>query len=182
MPVAPRNHETIEHAQPTPRQPTPSKSERKRQMQSLQQLGQELVQLSAASLARLPIEPDLLAAILDAQTITAHEAKRRQLQYIGKLMRHADANAIGAQLRDLQHDSHASVQRMHACERWRERLLADDTALTELADRYPRIDMQPFRALIRNARREHAAGKAPKSARQLYRNLHTLLANDQESE
>ena len=113
--------------------------------------------------------------------LLCHEAKRRQVQYIGKLMRHADADAIGAQLRELRQDSKSAVKLMHECERWRERLIEDDNALTELADRYPNIDMQPLRALIRNARREQAAGKASKSARQLYRSLHATLSEHQEN-
>lgn len=176
MPPAPTLTETGDDPQPTP-----SKSESKRQMHALQELGQALVELSAAALARLPLEPDLLSAIAQAQKITSHEAKRRQVQYIGKLMRHADADAIGAQLRELRQDSKSAVKLMHECERWRERLIEDDNALTELADRYPNIDMQPLRALIRNARREQAAGKASKSARQLYRSLHATLSEHQEN-
>lgn len=153
----------------------PSKTRRKQQMTALQTLGTRLVALNAGQLAALPLTDGLREAILAAQRITAHEARRRQLQYIGKLMRQVEPEPIAAALDDLSGESRAAVALMHRCEQWRDRLLADDAALTALLDACPHADPQPLRALIRAARREHDAGQPPKQARALYRWLHQTL-------
>jgi ribosome-associated protein len=97
------------------------------------------------------------------------------MQYVGKLMRGVDPEPIARALDALAGESHGAVALMHRCERWRERLLADDGALTELVAEHPQVDVQALRAMIRAARREQAAGQPPKNARALYRWLHQLL-------
>lgn len=154
----------------------PSKSERKRQMHALQKLGESLVALDESRLKRLTLPDDLRTAILDAKKITAHEGRRRQLQYVGKLMRHVDATDIEKQLADVTGDSRAAVALMHRCEKLRDALLADDDALTAFIAEHPQADIQHLRATIRSARREHAAGAPPKHARELYRWLHQTLS------
>lgn len=154
----------------------PSKTQRKREMAALQTLGARLVALTADQLGRLGLPERLHEAVRDAQRISAHEGRRRQLQFIGKLMRQVDPAPIERALDELGGDSRAQVALMHRCERWRDRLLDDDDALTELlaellADQ-PGIDAQALRAMIRAARRERAANAAPRHARELYRWLH----------
>jgi len=153
----------------------PSKTQRKKEMTALQSLGTRLVGLNAAQLAQLPLPDTLREAIFAAQKITAHEARRRQLQYVGKLMRQVEPEPIERALEDLTGDSRAAVALMHHCERWRERLLDDDGALTALLRELPAADVQPLRAMIRAARRERDAGAPPKHARELYRWLHGAL-------
>lgn len=153
----------------------PSKSSRKREMHALQALGEQLVALSAERLGKVPLPDALRQAVLDARRFTKHEARRRQMQYIGKLMRSVDADAIRAAIGRAIGDSKEAVALMHRCERWRDRLLDDDGALTEFLGEHPRADAQQLRATIRAARRERDTGEPPKHVRALYRWLHDTL-------
>jgi len=153
----------------------PSKSQRKREMHERQALGQKLVELSAAQLARLALPQDLLGAITETQRIRGHEARRRQLQYVGKLMRYADYDAIQAGYDNLLGNTRAAVALMHHCERLRDQLLEDDVALAEFIDQNAGVDTQWLRTKVRAARQERAAEKAPRHARELYKWLHAQL-------
>lgn len=157
---------------------SPSKSQRKRDMHAVQKLGESLVALDATRLARIALPDALRTAIADARKITAHEGRRRQLQYVGRLMRDVDCEAVRRQLDDATGDSREAVAMMHRCERLRDALLADDAALTALVSDYPQLDVQHLRATIRSARREHEAGNPPRHARELYRWLHEALSAD----
>lgn len=158
----------------------PSKTQRKREMTALQTLGARLVALNADQLGRLDLPERLHEAVREAQRISAHEGRRRQLQFIGKLMRQVDPEPIERGLDELGGDSRAQVALMHRCERWRDRLLDDDGALTELLAEllaeHPGIDAQALRAMVRAARRERAANGTPRHARELYRWLHDHFA------
>ncbi|MEW5893681.1 MAG: ribosome biogenesis factor YjgA [Pseudomonadota bacterium] len=147
----------------------PSKSQQKRQMHALQALGEELVKLPRDRLDQLDLPDALYDAVLDARRFTKHEARRRQLQFIGKVMRDIDTEPIAEQLARIRGESDSAKAEFHALERWRDRLLADDAALTEWLAQHPGGDSQQLRNLIRNARREAAAGKPPKSSRELFR-------------
>lgn len=153
----------------------PSKTQRKKEMTALQDLGTTLVRLAADKLARIDLPDNLREAIVEARRITDHEGRRRQLQYVGRLMRGVEAEPIRRALAEATHDSRAAIERMHRCEAWRDRLIDDDAALTELLASQPGLDAQPLRAAIRAARRERAEGSAPKHARELYRWLHDHL-------
>ncbi len=153
-----------------------SKTRRKQDMHALQELGAALVGLTPEQLAGLDLPEALADAIAQARRLRGHEAIRRQMQYIGRLMRQVDAAPIRARLNALKHQSAAETARHHLIEAWRERLLADDGALTELAAACPRADIQNLRTLIRNARREAALDKPPRSARALFRALRLCLA------
>lgn len=153
----------------------PSKTRRKKDMAALQALGVRLTRLNAAQLQQIEVPERLRDAIEAARRITAHEARRRQMQFIGKLMRGVEADPIEQALERLGGESQAAVALMHRCERWRERLLDDDGALTELLDESPVDDVQPLRSMIRAARRERDTGQPPRHARELYRWLHQHL-------
>ncbi len=156
----------------------PSKSQRKRDMHALQALGAQLAGLGQERLAAIDLPERLREAIAALPGIGAREARRRQLQLIGRLMREVDADRVRAQIDDTGAGARAAVARMHRCERWRERLIADDAALTEFVREHPRADVQSLRSLIRSARREMAAGSAAHGARALYRALHGLLLQE----
>jgi ribosome-associated protein len=151
------------------RDAVPSKTQRKKAMLRLQDLGTELAALSAERLKKLDLPEALLAALLDWQRISAHGARRRQMQYIGKLMRDIDAEPIAAQLAALKGESDAAKAAFHRLEQWRERLLANDEAVTQWMLEHPECDAQYLRQLIRNARKEAELGKPPKSSRELFR-------------
>lgn len=153
----------------------PSKSQRKKEMHALQALGEQLVQLRRDQLQRIELPDALREAIEFAHRVTSHEARRRHMQYVGKLMRQADAEALRQALAQVTGESRASVALMHHAERWREKLLVDDTALTEFVADHPAADVQWLRATIRAARREIASQRPPRHVRELYRWLHEQL-------
>lgn len=159
-------------AQPDER---PSKSQRKRDMHERQALGQELATLNAGQLARLELPETLMGAIALAQRVNGHEARRRQMQYIGKLMRGADYDNIRAAYENLMGGSRQAVALMHRCERLRERLVEDDAALGEFVQGHPGTDTQWLRAKVRAVRQERAAARPPRHSRELYQWLHQQL-------
>jgi ribosome-associated protein len=152
-----------------------SKTRRKREMTELQQLGAALVQIPEGRLDFLPEE--LRQAVLDAKRITSHEARRRQLQYIGRLMRTVDPEPIRARLAEIAGGSAQAAARHRRLEGWRTRLLEDDGALTEFAAEHPGADLQALRALIRNARKEQKEGKPPRAFRELFRLIKECNSN-----
>jgi ribosome-associated protein len=136
----------------------PSKSQRKRDMTALQKMGETLVRLPAAQLAKIPLESTLADAIALARTITGHEALRRQMQYIGKLMRFVDPEPIHAALEGIESKSKFSKAQFHLIERWRDRLIAeDDDALQAFLEKFPTTSRQQLRQLVRNAKRRETA-------------------------
>lgn len=162
----------------------PSKSQLKREMNALQELGAELVAEARDRIKRIPMPEDVREAILTCQQITDHEGRRRQLQFVGKKMRtldEAELAVIKDTINSWKGASKAETAALHALERQRDKLLADDTALTALRDRFPQIDMQHLRTLIRNARKEQAENKPPKAYREIYQILKTLHAEEKAS-
>jgi ribosome-associated protein len=155
----------------------PSRTQRKLNDQALQELGQALVAVGEDKLAELHLPERLREAILQARTISKFGALRRQMQYIGRLMREeGDANSIRDQLNAWKGASVQETARLHLIERWRVKLLKDDRALEELIAEYPQADVQRIRMLIRNTRRESEAQKPPKSFRELFQVLREILA------
>lgn len=152
----------------------PSKSAVKRAMTELQDLGAELVALSADQLKKVGLPDDLREAVRDAQRFTQHEARRRQLQYIGKLMRSLDPEPIRAVLDEINGVSAAAVARLHALERLRTRFLEDEKVINEIAAAHPEADLQHLRQLRRNALKEQELGKPPRAFRELFRVLREL--------
>jgi ribosome-associated protein len=151
-----------------------SKTRKKREMHELQALGSALAALSEAQLKTMALDAQLLAALLEAKRIKSHEAKRRQMQYIGRLMRELDPAPIRSRLGELEGTSAQATARHRRLEAWRERLIDDDEALTAFAGEHPGADLQALRTLIRNARKEAALGKPPRAYRELFRVLKTI--------
>ena len=149
----------------------PSKSQLKREMAELQKLGAELVDEPRDRVKRMEMPEDVRDAILECQTITDHEGRRRQLQYVGKKMRTLEPEEIAVIQRTLDvwrglYEAHVAAT--HALERQREKLLKDDSYLTELLSKHPELDAQRLRTLIRNAKKELAENKPPKAYREIY--------------
>ena len=156
----------------------PSKTQRKKAVHELQDLGEELVGLSGDRLASLDLPERLLDAVMEARRITSHEARRRQLQYIGKIMRAVDAQPIRASLDGWRAQSGRGVAEHKLVEAWRDRLLTDDAALMELAAEYPAADVTNLRSLVQAAARERAAGQPPRSYRALFQALRALIERE----
>ena len=157
----------------------PSKSQLKREMTALQELGEELVSQPKERVMRVPMPEDVREAILECQKIKDHEGRRRQMQYVGKKMRtleEAEIAAIQKVIDSWKGASKAETAALHAIERKRDKLLADDKALTELKEQYPEVDVQHLRVLIRNARKEQAESKPPKAYREIFQILKQLQA------
>ncbi|HSI22726.1 MAG TPA: ribosome biogenesis factor YjgA [Methylophilaceae bacterium] len=148
-----------------------SKTQRKAAMQDLQSLGEELIELNNAQLAQLDLPEVLLDAVKQAQRITSNGAIARQRQYIGRLMREIDTAPISAMLDKWKGTNREENAHFHQLEKLRARLLDDDSALFEYLAAHPEADSQQIRTLIRNARKEAAAGKPPKSSRELFKLL-----------
>lgn len=155
--------------------PTPSKSQRKRDAAALQALGSELLELAESDWSALRLPETLVAALREATRIRAHGARRRQLQYIGKLMRDIDAEAV---LDYLQRRRLRQREQAHAhqqLEDWRERLIEQgDSAAEALLEAYPQADRQRLRQLVRQARKEREQERPPAASRALFRYLREL--------
>jgi ribosome-associated protein len=157
----------------------PSKTQRKKAVHELQDLGVELVGLSEDRLASLDLPERLRDAVMEARRITSHEARRRQLQYIGKIMRAVDPEPLRAALGAWRGQAGRSVAQHKRAEAWRERLLAGDAALAELAAEYPAADVASLRSLADAAARERSAGHPPRAYRALYQALRALIEKDE---
>jgi len=148
-----------------------SRTKKKQQVEELQKLGAALITLPAVTLDKLDLPTVLLAAVREAQRITSHEARRRQVQFIGKIMRKIDPEPVRAAVAAITNQSASVRARQKRLEQWRERLIADDAALTEFAGEHAGADLQEMRTLIRNARKEIAESKPPRAQRELFRVL-----------
>ena len=147
----------------------PSKTQLKREMDALQDLGETLVGLDPSRLAELDLPERLADAIGLARGITRHEARRRQIQYIGKLMRHVDPAPIRATLERWETVPQAEKARFAALERWRERLLEDPAAIDAFVDAHPSADRGALARAIAAAHAERASGGPPHAFRELFR-------------
>lgn len=151
-----------------------SKSEIKRDAEALKQLGLELVELGKNALEKIPLDEDLRVAIELAQKIKK-EGRRRQLQLIGKMLRSRDVEPIQTALDKLKNRHNQQVSLFHKLETLRDRLVEEgDDAIPAILELYPQADRQQLRALVRNAQKEKAASKPPKSYRQIFQYLREL--------
>ena len=155
-----------------------SKTRRKAEMHALQGLGEALIALEPTRLDELAAEvalPDkLVEAIREARTISAWGGRKRQIQYVGKLMRDIDPEPVRRRLDLWAHGHSIDSARQHSLERWRERLIVDPGALDALSAEHPRLDRPRFRALIAKARDERDRGRPPHAFRELFRELKAL--------
>jgi ribosome-associated protein len=151
-----------------------SKTRRKREMHELQALGVALVELPETLLKDMRLSQRLLDAVFEAKRIKSHEAKRRQIQYIGRLMREIDPTTIRSRLAEIEGRSAQATAAHRRLEAWRERLMADDGALTAFAAEHPGADLQALRTLIRNSRKEQKESKPPRAYRELFRVLKAI--------
>lgn len=155
----------------------PSKSALKRQSHDLQVLGLEVAELSDNRLSATPMPDALREAILEYRRTKSHEGRRRQLQYVGKLMRSADEARLREAVAAARLGSAKETLALHEAERWRAELIADDDALTRWLQQHPGTDAQQLRSLLRAARRDAVAPEArqPKSHRELFQIIKAAL-------
>ena len=153
----------------------PSKSRRKRDMLELQKLGEELLTFPDAALREMGLPEPLFEAIETARRIKAHGGRRRQLQYIGKLMRNLDTAPIREAIASRQQQESTHTRAFHRLEGLRETLIDEpDAALAGVLEDYPAADRQHLRRLARQARTERDNHQPPRAARALFRYLRDL--------
>lgn len=153
-----------------------SKSELKRDMLALQKLGEAIVKLSQGQFDTIPLDDETLAdAIHTARRIKHREGLRRQMQYIGKLMRKLDISAIEAAYQKLQDGRREDARKFHQLEEWRDQLIERGPSATEeVIEKHPHADRQHLRQLIMQSNKEKKLNKPPASSRKLFRYLKDL--------
>lgn len=159
-----------------------SKSQKKREAHELQALGEALCALPAEKIKALPIAEKLIEAALFSKTLTKHEARRRHMQYMGRLVRENAGEVDSEEVAELRkamdrvdHTKREANEALHHIEQWRDRLVAGEFDLLEdIAAQHPEVDRQHVLTLARNAAREEAKSKPPKSKRALFRYLKEL--------
>jgi ribosome-associated protein len=150
----------------------PSKSRLKRDSESLQELGSRLIELPEAQLKQIPMPAELEEAIMLARRIRQHGGRKRQLKYVGRLLRGLDAEPIEGALARLEMSAAESTAHHHRLEAWRERMITEgDGAVGEFIDSHPAVDRQQLRQLVRNAQKERQREQPPRYARELFRLL-----------
>ena len=155
----------------------PSKTQLKAEADEKQALGEALLTLRADLMARLDLPDKLIDAIAEAKKITNFEGKRRQMQFIGKLMRPLDAEPIREAINEQLNGSAELTLALHEAEQWRDRLVAEDDALGPWLQQHPATDSQQLRALIRQARKDakpEKPGEAPRHGK-AYREIFQLV-------
>lgn len=156
-----------------------SKTQVKKEMHALQALGEELAALSPSSRAKIPMSNELAEAFKLADKMPKkHEALRRHLQFIGKLMRNEDLEPIERALALIRNTNQAATRKFHLVEDWRDKLLANADAVTEFIAQYPDAEVQQLRTLIRNAKREQEKNLPPKAYRELFQLIKPLIIGE----
>lgn len=153
----------------------PSKTKIKKQMHELQDIGEQLVALGKDKLRELELPERLFDAVSEMKRINKFGAQRRQMQFIGRLMRDVDPVPIVAKLEAWSGKSNEHIAWLHQVERWRDRLLESEDALTELLSEHPQADAQRLRTLIRNSLKETELKKPPKSYREIFQVLREII-------
>jgi ribosome-associated protein len=152
-----------------------SKSQRKREMIALQELGEELARLNTEQLAKIPLTDELRVAIRAVQGMSKRGARYRQMQYIGRLMREVDVAPIQEVLDILRNKNNRATAHFHRLEKWRDQLIAgNDGVINDILNNFPDADCQHLRQLVRNAQKEQAEEKTQKASREIFRYLKEL--------
>ncbi len=155
-----------------------SRSQKKRDVEALQDIGVRLVELKPDQLEKIDISDTLREAIIEAKRLTSRSAIRRHMQYIGKLMRNEDGEEIQAAIDRFDVTTQAHNQVFHKLEKWRDRLINNEKGMLDvILTEYPQTDMQHLRQLVRNAQKEQSQNKPPAATRKLFKYLRELEEN-----
>lgn len=149
-----------------------SKTQVKKQLLEITELGEHLLEIPMSLLEKLPLSENCLKAIHEGRKVNHHTGKKRQIKYIGKILREEDLDGIRTELAIADQYHQLEVRKQHLLEQWRDRLIAEgDTATFELLQLEPNLDRQQLRQLVRNVQKEKELNKAPKFQRELFRYL-----------
>jgi ribosome-associated protein len=154
----------------------PSKSALKREMLALQRLGEALLELNDKQLAQIPVtDEQLLLALRETRQIRSNSARKRHLQYIGKVMRHVDPEPIERALKAVHQIHQKNTDSLHELEQLRDEILAAGvTGVEQVISRWPQADRQQLRQLVLQHQRELKLNKPPSASRKLFRYLREL--------
>ena len=157
-------------------QPWISKSQRKRECNALQEIGDRLLQLSPEQLALIDLPSELSDALNEAHRIRSNSALKRQRQYVGRIMRGCDSHKIEQQLNAVIHKHDTNTAQFKKLEKWRDRLIAHDSeVMTEIIDELPDLDRHHVHNLVRQASKEASADKPPAASRKLFKYLREMI-------
>jgi ribosome-associated protein len=166
---------------PVIEEPSKSRSQIKREMKSLQKTGERLVELSHDQIRDIEMPEPLMEAVFLAKKTKAHGARKRQIQFIGSLMRKIDVTSINDALHEIDRGRSARDAEFHMIETWRDDLInGKETPIEEILEKFPEADRQRLRQLVRNARKEDHEKKPPHSSRALFRYIKKLADSDHE--
>ena len=161
---------------------TSSKTRVKQEMHALQMIGERLIGLNSNQLKECLLPDTLFEAIIEAKQIRKNGARRRQIQYIGKLMREVDISPIKEKMSIWDGISKEHTAWIHQIERWRKSLLEDNDSFSKFAGLHPDANLQRIRTLIRNTHKETLSSKPPKSFRALFHELQLSIPKKKEQE
>jgi ribosome-associated protein len=152
-----------------------SKTELKKDSKKIQDFGRKISQLTIKNIERFDFSSNTYEAIIDLKNLKSNSAKKRQVQYVGKLLRETDLTHAFLTMKQLKVSSQKEIQRNHIIEGWRDMLLSNNDSITEFVDEYPKIDRQSLRQTISNAQKEKKDNKNPKYSRQLFKLIKDII-------
>ena len=152
-----------------------SKTELKKDSKKIQDFGRKISQLTIKNIERFDFSSNTYEAIIDLKNLKSNSAKKRQVQYLGKLLREIDLTDAFIIMKQLKVSSQKEIQRNHIIEDWRDKLLNNNESITEFVDLYPNINRQSLRQTILNAQKEKNNNKPPKYSKQLFKFIKDII-------
>ena len=152
-----------------------SKTELKKDSKKIQQFGRKISELSINNIEAFKFPLNIYEAVIGLKNLKSNSAKKRQVQYLGKLLREIDLTDAFLVMKQLKVSSQKEIQRNHIIEGWRDKLLSNNNSITEFVDEYPKIDRQSLRQTISNAQKEKKEDKGPKYSRQLFKLIKDIV-------
>ena len=152
-----------------------SKTELKKDSKKIQQFGRKISELTINNIEEFKFPLNIYEAVIGLKNLKSNSAKKRQVQYLGKLLREFDLTHAFLVMKQLEVSSQKEIQRNHIVEGWRDKLLSNNDSITEFVDEYPKIDRQSLRQTISNAQKEKKDNKNPKYSRQLFKLIKDII-------
>ena len=152
-----------------------SKTELKKGSKKIQQFGKKISELTLNNIQEFKFPSNIYDAAIDLKNLKSNSAKKRQAQYLGKLLREIDLTGAFLIMEQLKVTSQKEIQRNHVVESWRDKLLSNNNSITEFVEKYPQIDRQSLRQTISNAQKEKEGNKPPKYLRQLFKLIKDIV-------
>ena len=152
-----------------------SKTELKKDSKKIQQFGRKISDLTINNIEAFKFPLNIYEAVIGLKNLKSNSAKKRQVQYLGKLLREIDLTDAFLVMKQLKVSSQKEIQRNHIIEGWRDKLLSNNNSITKFVDEYPKIDRQSLRQTISNAQKEKKEDKGPKYSRQLFKLIKDIV-------